>query len=318
MTETMIPPGPDELTQVEAEIPEWLSAAFEVPRREGVVRSNDCDIRYFAWGDPSKPPLIFVHGFLAHRRCFAFIAPLLAQDYYCIAYDMSGMGDSGHRESYPDDVRCQELFDVAEEEGAFEHQVKPTIIAHSYGGTVGLLAVERDADAFHGLIICDLLAMRPDALKAFFENDRGPGRGRDPNRPNKVYPTYEDARQRFVLAPPQSVAVPALFDYMAYHSLKEVDGGWAWKFHPSVFNRHEESKARPHLSAGRIVEAKGRKAFLFGEKSRLFTPDSAAYLRELGETKMPIIGVPEAHHHLFLDQPIAFVVALRTILAMWD
>jgi hypothetical protein len=27
--------------------------------------------------------------------------------------------------------------------------------------------------------------------------------------------------------------------------------------------------------------------------------------------------VPEAEHHLMLDQPIAFVTALRSVLAMW-
>ena len=37
--------------------------------------------------------------------------------------------------------------------------------------------------------------------------------------------------------PPQKVNEAYLFDYMAYHSLKEVEGGWTWKFHPSVFER---------------------------------------------------------------------------------
>ena len=33
--------------------------------------------------------------------------------------------------------------------------------------------------------------------------------------------------------------------------------------------------------------------------------------------RAPMIAVPEAHHHLFLDQPLAFVVALRALLAGW-
>jgi len=31
----------------------------------------------------------------------------------------------------------------------------------------------------------------------------------------------------------------------------------------------------------------------------------------------PMIEVPEAHHHLFLDQPLAFATALRALLADW-
>jgi hypothetical protein len=32
---------------------------------------------------------------------------------------------------------------------------------------------------------------------------------------------------------------------------------------------------------------------------------------------VPFAGIPEAQHHLFLDQPLAFVSALRTLLAEW-
>ena len=33
---------------------------------------------------------------------------------------------------------------------------------------------------------------------------------------------------------------------------------------------------------------------------------------------IPIIAVPEARHHLMLDQPLAFVAALRALLAGWS
>jgi pimeloyl-ACP methyl ester carboxylesterase len=52
--------------------------------------------------------------------------------------------------------------------------------------------------------------------------------------------------------------------------------------------------------------------------SQLFTPESAEYVRELGGGDIPIIAVPEARHHLMLDQPLAFVTALRSILALWE
>jgi pimeloyl-ACP methyl ester carboxylesterase len=50
----------------------------------------------------------------------------------------------------------------------------------------------------------------------------------------------------------------------------------------------------------------------------LFTPGSADYVRELGGTDIPIVAVPEARHHLMLDQPLAFVTALRTIVEIWQ
>ena len=87
--------------------PQWLVDALQVPREEGWVNSDGCDVHFFRWGDPANPPLLLMHGFLAHARCMAFIAPFLAEQYHVVAYDLSGMGDSGVRSSYPDAVRAQ-------------------------------------------------------------------------------------------------------------------------------------------------------------------------------------------------------------------
>ena len=41
---------------------------------------------------------------------------------------------------------------------------------------------------------------------------------------------------RYRLAPPQECDNRYLMDYMAYHSLKEIEGGWSWKFDPGFFS----------------------------------------------------------------------------------
>jgi pimeloyl-ACP methyl ester carboxylesterase len=48
----------------------------------------------------------------------------------------------------------------------------------------------------------------------------------------------------------------------------------------------------------------------------LFDADSADYVRECGGGHIPMIAIPDARHHLMLDQPIAFASALKTILVM--
>jgi pimeloyl-ACP methyl ester carboxylesterase len=297
-------------------VPSWLKEAFSEPREELWVQSQDCPIHVFRWGDHSKPSLILLHGFLAHSRCFAFIAPLLAKDYHIVAYDFSGMGDSGVREAYPDSVRVRELMDVGRETGIFDHQEKPTIISHSYGGGVGLATMEQHADQFSGLLICDLMTLRPERLAKHFEHASPPG-SNDPRRPNRVYPDYPTAKKRFVLSPAQDVGEACLMDYMAYHSLKQVEGGWSWKFDPSVFNSQVNMEEKLLAQGSRIVNAPGRKAIVYGRNSLLFDDDSADYIRECGGQDIPIIGIPHAHHHLMLDQPIAFASVLDTVLAQW-
>ena len=40
-------------------------------------------------------------------------------------------------------------------------------------------------------------------------------------------------------------------------------------------------------------------------------------MRDLLNRQVPFIEIPEAHHHIMLDQPLAFVAALRTLLQEW-
>ena len=309
-----------DLTPAVAEPSAWLQSALSVPRDEGYVQLSGCQIHYFRWGDTSKPGIVMIHGFLAHARCFAFIAPFLT-DYHVVAFDMSGMGDSGTRVEYPIEQRVDELIGVAERTGLFEHEKKPVIVAHSYGGQVGVETMHRCAERFAGLIICDLMVMRPEVLAANVERFRPPG-NQQANKPNKVYPSYEEAKARFVLAPPQPVGHAELFDFMAYHSLREVDGGWSWKFDPSVFRRETGFEKRWAETGHRIVAAPGRKAVVYGRESMLFNDDSANYLRELvselNVAPFPIVDIPHAYHHLMLDQPMALVASLKSILAIWQ
>ena len=300
--------------------PAWLSEALSVPREEGYVEVDGCNIHYFRWGDKSKPALLMMHGFLAHARCFAFIAPYLAKDYHIVAYDHSGMGDSGARESYSDEVRVNEVIGVARKTGLFDNDQKPTIIAHSFGGHVATNAVHAHPQSFAGVVICDLMILRPSYIEANQEL-LAPPAPKNIGAPNRVYPDYPTAKGRFRLSPAQKVGHPALFDYMAYHSLKQVDGGWSWKFSPTVFKGKSGAAERWMQVAEKVATAPVPKAIIYGEQSLLFNADSVDYMRELaeehGQADFPIVGIPHAHHHLMLDQPIAFVSALRMVLGFW-
>ena len=309
-------PALDDLKGAVTNPSEWLTSALSVEREEGWVESNGAKIHYFRWGAPSKPGILMLHGFLAHARCFAFIAPFLATDYHVVAYDLSGMGDSDSRDDYPDDLRIAEALDVAEHTGLFKNDTKPTLVAHSYGGMVGLETVNVHADKFAGLVICDLMVIRPQILREHSDKFQRPG-NQNRDRPNRIYPDYESAKSRFVLAPPQAVEQPELMDFMAYHSLKQVDGGWQWKFSPSVFPRIDGIEQRWSEIGERIVATPGRTAIIYGHESMLFTPDSADYIREIGGHDIPIIDIPHARHHLMLDQPIAFITAIKSVLELW-
>ncbi len=296
--------------------PAWFRRAMVQEREEGFADAGGCPIHYFRWGDPSKPGVILLHGFLAHARVFAFIAPLMTEDFHVVAYDLGGMGESGFRDAYDAETQAADLMAVAEDTGMFDGGRKPFLVSHSYGGGVAMDAVEQSPDRFSGLIVTDMMMLRPDAMKEHM-GERMDRRQNTVPQKNKVYPDLETAMGRFRLQPEQPCENDYLFKYLAFHSLKKVEGGWSWKFHPSIFNRDIRTLDAWLRQPHRLAEIALPKAIIYGENSTLFTRDSSAYLREINKDPLPIIEVPDAHHHLMLDQPVAYASAIKSVLTVW-
>ena len=42
------------------------------------------------------------------------------------------------------------------------------------------------------------------------------------------------------------------------------------------------------------------------------------YMEQILDRKVPFVSIPHARHHVLLDQPLAFIAALRALLADWD
>ncbi len=308
---------PDDLVPLSVHGPDWFQHVMAQPRREGTVDVEGCPIHYFEWGDRSKRGLLLAHGFLAHARCFAFIAPFLTDDFHVVSYDLSGMGDSGARDSYTDQVRISEMLAVAEATDMLRHAQAPFVATHSYGSSVGIAACAQEPGFFGGLVVCDFMMLRPKIMRAYM-GQRQERRMASKGKPNKVYPDLETALGRYRLAPPQSCENDFLLHYMAYHSLKQVGGGWSWKFHPSIMSSDSREIDWWAEQPMRFAGLSGRKAIIHGEQSTLFTQDSADYIREINDGPVPIIAIPNAQHHLMLDQPIAFASTLKSVLTMWD
>ena len=72
----------EDLRHINTDAPEWFNNAFSVERREGWVDCRGTKVHFFSWGNPSDPGVILMHGFMAHARCWAFVAPLLAENYH--------------------------------------------------------------------------------------------------------------------------------------------------------------------------------------------------------------------------------------------
>jgi pimeloyl-ACP methyl ester carboxylesterase len=92
-------------------------------------------------------------------------------------------------------------------------------------------------------------------------------------------------------------------------SLRPAEGGWTWKFDPHFSgNRLRLRDLLPQLRCPVVLLRCDR---------GLVDPAMAADMARLVPAGMPVVDLPDAGHHPMLDQPLALVAALRTLLAVW-
>jgi pimeloyl-ACP methyl ester carboxylesterase len=282
--------------------PAWFRNAVAVPYGHGNVEVAGCDVHYLHWGEPGRRGLVFVHGGGAHAHWWTPVAATFAGEFRVAAIDLSGHGDSGHREAYDPEQWADEVMAVAADAGI---DGLPVVIGHSMGGFITIVTAARHPDEVASVIVCDSPVTEADpevsAHDAF-------------GRP-RTYPDMEAAVARFRTVPPQEHYLDYVVDFVARHSLKEVDGVWQWKFDRRIFEQF--GRGVRGLAVPYLTRVDCRLALLRSEHG-LVTPEIGAFMYEKLGRVTPVIEIPEAGHHAMLDQPLILLTALRTLLADWD
>jgi len=280
--------------------PEWFRTALAAPVEAATTEVDGATIAYRTWGEPGGEGLVLVHGGAAHSRWWDHIAPLLVEGRRrVVALDLSGHGDSTHRDAYTLDGWAGEIFAVAEAAGI---TAPPVVIGHSMGGFVTLRAATLCGTRLTGAVVIDspVHDITPEENAA--RENRAFG-------PRRVYDTVDQALSHFHPVPDQ----PAL-DYIAAHvaaeSIQQVEGGWSWKFDPRIFGR-------PPMTPSLLTRLDCRVALFRGEHGILSQQMSEVMYDRLGRAA-PVIEIPDAGHHVMLDRPLALVTALRTLLSDWN
>jgi pimeloyl-ACP methyl ester carboxylesterase len=285
--------------------PDWFRRALAEPFEDRTVEVGGRAIHYLAWGEEGRRGLVFVHGGGAHAHWWTHVAARFAAGYRVLAVDLSGHGDSDHRERYALDQWTEEVVAVAGD-GAIGGP--PVVIGHSMGGFVTIATAALHGDRFTGVVVCDSPVTKPDPEVASFQLKEAFGRPR-------TYASVEDALQRFRTVPPQDHYLDYVIDHVGRRSLKPVPGGWQWKFDRAIFEQFGSSMrgiALPYLRRVRCRFA------LLRSECGLVTPDISRSMYEALGRVAPVIELPEAGHHAMLDEPLVLLTAIRTLLADWD
>ncbi len=282
-----------------AAAPAWFTEALAAPVTERVTEEDGVQVAYRMWGGPSGRGIVLVHGGGAHSRWWDHIAPLLAADRRVIAIDLSGHGDSGRRESYTFDAWAREVLAVAADAGL---DSPPVVIGHSMGGIAALRLAAMHGSRIEGAVVIDSPLRDPAPEEQAARRQRT-------FRQLRVYPTREAILARFRPVPDQPV-LGYIADHVAATSVRQVDGGWIWKWDPAIFS-NRVAPAEP------LTRLDCRAALFRAEHGILSAEMSDLIYDRLGRVA-PVIEIPVAGHHVMLDQPIALVAALRTLLSDWD
>ena len=285
--------------------PAWFTRALATPFTDERVDVAGCAVHYLAWGQRGRRGLVFVHGGGAHAHWWSFLAASFAADFRVVAIDLSGHGDSGHRDEYGLEQWTDEVMAVARDGGITG---APVIIGHSMGGFVTMATAARHAEHVGGAIICDSPVTEPDPEIGAYRLKEAFGQPR-------TYESVDDALRRFRTVPPQEHYLDYVIDHVAHHSLVATDLGWQWKFDRRVFSQFSEgmrSVALPYLP-----QVTCRLALLRSEHGLVTEDIGASMFDRLGRVT-PVIEIPEAGHHAMLDQPLILLTALRSLMADWE
>ena len=286
--------------------PEWFQRALAVPSQRATVMVEGTPIAYERWGD-NGPGLVLVHGSNAHLEWWRFVAPFLADQFQVVALDSSGNGDSGWRDRYSGTVFAEEVRAVAEHA---ELGDRPFVVGHSFGGFVALEVGHRFGADLGGIVLVDFTVAPREAyhewgLRATTEHKK-------PRR-NRVYDDKATALGRFRLLPDQPNRFPAVLAHMAEYALKEVEGGWTWKFDPTLFD-YLEMGADQH---DKFVGLECPSAVILAEDSDDEGAFAAPHMAKITAGKLPLFHIPGTHHHLMFEEPLALAMSIKGILLAW-
>ena len=273
-------------------------------------------LHYVDWGNPTRPPLLMLHGGRDHCRNWDWAAAALRDEWHIIAPDLRGHGDS----QWSTDggyTMAGYIYDLAQL--VHRQRLAPvTIVAHSLGGQVALRYAGIYPDTVARLVAIEGLGPSPARLRAggaktivermdeWVAEQRGLA-ARLPRR----YASIEDAFGRMQGENPHLTAEQAR--HLTVHGANQnEDGTYSWKFDNYV------RAWPPYDMQGRDIQLLWSRItcptlLLYGKESQAGDPAEDGRARHFRNVR--VAGIDRAGHWLHHDRLDDFLRLLRDFLA---
>jgi pimeloyl-ACP methyl ester carboxylesterase len=249
----------------------------------------------FEHGNPQNPAIVFVHGFPYDHRMWDKVIAELEDNYYCISYDIRGLGMSD-----PGDGQFTiEMFadDLAYVLDKLNLQ-KPVLCGLSMGGYISLRAVEREEEKFGGLILCDTKANAdPDEVKL--------------KRAMNVKRINDEGVQKFAADFVPTTFAPESIEKLGDEYIQVL--GRAMNLNAAGVKGCLIAMAARTDTSAYLPEIKIPVMILCGENDKLSTPDAMREMADkINDAEFHI--VPEAGHMTPVENPAAVAERIKTFL----
>jgi len=121
--------------------------------RCGVQKVGGLDIFFREAGDPKKPAVVLLHGFPTSSHMYREVLGNLGDDYYLIAPDYPGFGDSSFPPLKEFSYTFDHLAEVIEQFLEIRGIKKFFLMIQDYGAPIGLRIAAKHPEKISGLII---------------------------------------------------------------------------------------------------------------------------------------------------------------------
>jgi pimeloyl-ACP methyl ester carboxylesterase len=249
--------------------------------RTGWIETGGSRTRWYQWGS-GGPTVLLIHGGGANSSWWFDTVLALGPHQRIVAFDLSGHGDSDPRDEYS----ITRWSDEAE--AVMSSLTGPAVVvAHSMGGRAAVLLAARRPDLVQALVLID--SVLPTHAGEPVPTPSG----------KRVYPTLEDAISRFRLAPASAEVLPdAVRDRLARASIEQTEGGWTWKFDPSVFTMPDADLVNASIAAISCPVV-----VIHAAESPVTNPEMVAAFADLLGRPVHFSSLAGAHHHFVAGEP---------------
>lgn len=252
------------------------------------------EMHFRTWGNSQNPPIIFLHALACHSGWWKWVSPYLEKEYYLIAPDFRGHGQSPWADNYRYDDYAEDI-----EELATKLDRPYAIVGHSMGGYIGLKVASRGVCHPTALLVADIKIDSPEEELAGLHKAAG--------KSGRIYDTLQDAVDNFRLLPPQHTAPTERVEQVAQECfLEQEDGRYGERFDRRTL---AIEKVETMVLAQQVSCPTW---FVRAKESNVMPAEGAKELTQItGGTLFEMEG---AYHHLPLEVPEGFATLIRNFL----